>query len=141
MYTTVLLLLCCLRALLLLSAPVILMMKQLPTDIPETIQQRASNLHLFAARSTCATKDVTRWFSRWWSGSIVSTPTPQGCCGSLYTVYIQNRLSCGVAPFPFKSTKEDPVVVVSAMACHLPAGTPVGTTGASLMISSTTVAA
>ena len=42
-----------------------------------------------AARSTCATKDVTRWFSRWWSGSIVSTPTPQGCCGSLYTVYIQ----------------------------------------------------
>ena len=42
-----------------------------------------------AARSTCATKDVTRWFSRWWSGLIVSTPTPQGCCGSLYAVYIQ----------------------------------------------------
>ena len=30
-----------------------------------------------AARSTCATKEVTRWFSRWWSGSIVSTPTPK----------------------------------------------------------------
>ena len=43
-----------------------------------------------AARSTYAAKDVTRWFSRWWSGLIVSTPTPQGCCGSLYyTVYIQ----------------------------------------------------
>ena len=40
-----------------------------------------------AARSTCATKDVTRWFSGWWSGSVVSTPIPQGCCGSLYTVY------------------------------------------------------
>ena len=26
---------------------------------------------------------------RWWSGSIVSTPTPKGCCGYLYTVYIQ----------------------------------------------------
>ena len=94
-----------------------------------------------AARSTCATKEVTRWFSRWWSGSIVSIPTPQGCCGSLYTVYIQNRLSCDVAPFSFKSTKEDLIVVVSVMACHLPAWPPVGTTGASLMTSSSTVAA
>ena len=75
----------------------------------------------FAARSTCATKDVTRWFSRWWSGSIVSTPTPQDCCGSLYTVYIQNRLSCGVTPFSFKSIREDSIVVVSVMASHLPA--------------------
>ena len=40
-YTTILLLLCCRRALLLLSAPVILMMKQLPSDTPETMQQRA----------------------------------------------------------------------------------------------------
>ena len=41
-YTTVvLLLLCCRRALLFLSAPVILMMKQLPSDTPETMQQRA----------------------------------------------------------------------------------------------------
>ena len=91
-----------------------------------------------AARSTCATKDVTRWFSRWWFGSIVSTPTPQGCCGSLYTY--KNRLSCGVAPFSFKSSKEDSTVVVSMMACHLPAWPPVGTTGASLMTSSSTVA-
>ena len=53
----------------------------------------------------------------------------------------KNRLSCGVAPFSFNSTKEDPIVVVSAMACHLPAWPPVGTTGASLMISSSTVAA
>ena len=53
----------------------------------------------------------------------------------------KNRLPCGVAPFSFKSTKEDPIVVVSAMACHLPAWPPVGTTGASLMISSSTVAA
>ena len=105
-----------------------------PTAIP------ALELTL-AARSTCATKDVTRWFSRWWSGSIVSTPTRQGCCGSLYTVYIKKRLSCGVAPFSFKSTKEDSIVVVSVMACHLPAWPPVGATGASLMTFSSTVAA
>ena len=52
-----------------------------------------------------------------------------------------NRLSCGVAPFSFKSTKEDSIVVVSVMACHLPAWPPVRTTGASLMTSSSTVAA
>ena len=92
-----------------------------------------------AARSTCATKDVTRWFSRWWSGSIVSTPTPV-VLFNIQSTY-KNRLSCGVALFSFKSTKEDPIVVVSAMACHLPAWPPVGTTGASLMISSSTVAA
>ena len=40
-----------------------------------------------------------------------------------------------------KTTKEDSIVVVSVMACHLPAGPPVGTTGASLMTSSSTVAA
>ena len=40
-YTTVVpLLLCCRRALLLLSAPVILMMEQLPSNTPETMQQR-----------------------------------------------------------------------------------------------------
>ena len=53
----------------------------------------------------------------------------------------KTRLSCGVAPFFFKSTKEDSIVVVSVMACHLPAWPPVGTTGASLMTSSSTVAA
>ena len=53
----------------------------------------------------------------------------------------KNRLYCGVAPFSFKSTKEDPIVVASAMACHLLAWPPVGTTGASLMVSSSTVAA
>ena len=53
----------------------------------------------------------------------------------------KNRPSCGVALFSFKSTKEDPIVVVSVMACHLPAWPPVGTTGTSLMISSSTVAA
>ena len=51
------------------------------------------------------------------------------------------RLSCGVAPFSFKPTKEDSIVVVSVMACQLPAWPPVGTTGASLMTSSSTVAA
>ena len=51
-YTTVvLLLLCCRRALYLLSAPVILMMKQLPSDIPETMQQRA--FALCCTRCTC----------------------------------------------------------------------------------------
>ena len=53
----------------------------------------------------------------------------------------KNRLSCGVTPFSFKSTREDSIVVVSVMACHLPAWPPVGTTGASLMASSSTVAA
>ena len=53
----------------------------------------------------------------------------------------KNRLSCGVAPFSFKSTKEDSIDVVSVMACDLPAWPPVGTTGASLMTSSSTVAA
>ena len=53
----------------------------------------------------------------------------------------KNRLSCGVAPFSFKSTREDSIVVVSVMACHLPAWPLVGTTGASLMTSSSTVAA
>ena len=53
----------------------------------------------------------------------------------------KNRLSCGVAPFTFKSTREYSIVVVSVMACHLPAWPPVGTAGASLMTSSSTVAA
>ena len=53
----------------------------------------------------------------------------------------KNRLSCGVAPFTFKPTKEDSIVVVSVMACHLPAWPPVGTAGTSLMASSSTVAA
>ena len=38
-----------------------------------------------------------------------------------FTVYIQNRLSCGVSLFSFKSTREDSIVVVSVMACHLSA--------------------
>ena len=53
----------------------------------------------------------------------------------------KKRLSCGVAPFSFKSTKEDSIVVVSVMACHLPAWPPVGTTGVALMTPSSTVAA
>ena len=53
----------------------------------------------------------------------------------------KNHLSCGVAPFSFKSTREDSMLVVSVMACHLPAWPPVGTTGASLMASSSTVVA
>ena len=53
----------------------------------------------------------------------------------------KNRLSCGVAPFSYKSIKEDSIVVVSVMACHLPAWPPVGTTGASLMTFSSTVGA
>ena len=53
----------------------------------------------------------------------------------------KNRLSCGVAPFSFKSTREDSMLVVSVMACHLPAWPPVGTTGASLITSSSTGAA
>ena len=53
----------------------------------------------------------------------------------------KNRLSCGVAPFSFKSTREDSIVVVSVMACHLLAWPPASTTGAALMASSSTVAA
>ena len=48
---TTLLLLCCRRALRLLSAPVILMMKQLPSDTPETMQQRA--FAVCCTRCTC----------------------------------------------------------------------------------------
>ena len=87
-----------------------------------------------------ATKDVTRWFSRW-SGSIVSTPTPKAAVVLFIQSIYKNRLSCGVAPFFFKSTREDSIIVVSVMAYHLPAWPPVGTTGASLMTSSSTVAA
>ena len=94
-----------------------------------------------AARPTCATKDVTRWFSRWWCGSIVSTSTPKAAVVLFIQYTYKKRLSCGVAPFSFKSTKEDPIVVVSVMACHLPAWPLVGTTGACLMTSSFTVAA
>ena len=96
-----------------------------------------------AARSTCTKEDVTRWFSRWWSGSIVFTPTPKVAVVLFIQSTYKNLLSCGVAPFSFKSTRarEDSIVVVSVMACHLPAWSPVGTTGASLMTSSSTVAA
>ena len=64
----------------------------------------------------------------------------QGCCGSLYAVYIQKPSVLWRAPFSLKSTREDSIVVVSVMACHLPAWPPVGTNGASLMTSSSTVA-
>ena len=60
---------------------------------------------------------------------------------SLYSLHTAKRLSFGVVSFSFKSTKEDSIVVVSVMACHLPAWPPVGTTGASLTTSSSTVAA
>ena len=53
----------------------------------------------------------------------------------------KNRLSCDVALFSFKSTREDSIVVVSVMVYHLPAWPPVGTTGVSLMVSSSIVAA
>ena len=67
-------------------------------------------------------------------------PDTQGCCGSLYTVYIQKPSVLWCSPFSFKSTREDSIVVVSVMAYHLPAWPPVGTTGASLMTFSSTVA-
>ena len=54
-----------------------------------------------AARSTCATKDVTRWFSRWWPGSNVSTPTPKAAVVLFIQSTYKNRLSCGVAPFSY----------------------------------------
>ena len=72
---------------------------------------------------------------------IVSTPTPKAAVVLFIQSTYKNRLSCGVAPFSFKSTREDSIVVVSVMACHLPAWPPVGTSGASLMASSSTVAA
>ena len=53
----------------------------------------------------------------------------------------KNRLFCDVAPFSFKSTREDSIVVVSVMAYHLPSWPPVDTTGVSLMASSSTVVA
>ena len=80
-------------------------------------------------------QQVVVWFDCFYSD------TPRLLWFSLYSLHTKNCPSCGVAPFSFKSTKEDPIVVVSAMACHLPAWPPVGTTGASLMISSSTVAA
>ena len=57
---------------------------------------------------------------------------------SLYSLH--TKIVCPVA-FSFKSTREDSIVVVSVMACHLPAWPPIGITGASLMVSSSTVAA
>ena len=111
-----------------------------PHDIQ--VSNRYPRLQTYTRRpSTCATKDVTRWFSRWWSGSIVSSPTPKAAGVLFIQSTHKNRLSCGVAPFSFKSTREDSIVVVSVMACHLPAWPPVGTTSASLMTSSSTVAA
>ena len=98
---------------------------------PRTYTRRPFNL-CYEGRNEVVQQVV--WFDCFY-------PDTQGCCGSLYIVYIQNRLSCGVAPFSFKSTREDSIVVVSVMACHLPAWPPVGTTGASLMASSSTVAA
>ena len=71
-----------------------------------------------AARSACATKDVTRWLSRW-SCSIVSTPTPKAAVVLFIQSTYKNCLSCGVAPF-FKTTREDSIVVVSVMTCHRP---------------------
>ena len=53
----------------------------------------------------------------------------------------RNHLSCGVAPFSFKSTREDSIFVVSVMVYHLPAWPPVGTTGAYLMTFSSTFTA
>ena len=82
-----------------------------------------------------------RWFRRWWSGSIVSSPTPKAAVVLFVQSTYKNCLSCGVAPSSFESTREDSIVVVSVMACHLPAWPPVGTTGASLMGSSSTAAA
>ena len=58
-----------------------------------------------AARSTCATRDVTRWFSRWWSGSIVSTPTSKAAVVLFIQSTYKTGLSCGVALFSFKSTR------------------------------------
>ena len=54
-----------------------------------------------AARSTCATRDATRWFSRWWAGSMVSTPTPKAAVVLFIQSIYKNRLSCGVAPFSY----------------------------------------
>ena len=70
-----------------------------------------------------------------------STPTPKAAVVLFIQSTYKNRLYCGVAPFSFKSTREDSMVVVSVMAYCLPAWPPVGTTGASLMASSSTVAA
>ena len=78
-------------------------------------------------------QQVVVWFNCFY-------PDTQGCCGSLYTVYIRKPSVLWRSP-SFKSTREDSIFVGSVMACHLPAWPPVGTTGASLMASSSTVAA
>ena len=80
-------------------------------------------------------QEVVVWFDCFYPD------TPRLLWFCLYSLQKKPRLSCGVAPFSLKSTKEDSIVVVSVMACHLPAWPPVGTTGASLMASSSTVAA
>ena len=69
-------------------------------------------------------------------------PDTQGCCGSLHTVYIQKPsvLWRSSLLLQIKQRRLDSCVV-AVMACHLPAWPPVGTTGASLMASSSTVAA
>ena len=47
----------------------------------------------------------TRWFSRWWSGSIVSTPTPKVAVVLFIQSTYKNRLSCGISPFSFNRPK------------------------------------
>ena len=69
-----------------------------------------------AVRSTCATKDVTRWFSGWWSGSIVSTPTPKAAVVLFIPSTYRNRLSCGVAPLSYPL----PLPLSSCLACIPP---------------------
>ena len=50
-------------------------------------------------------------------GGLVRLILPRHPKAAVVVLFIQstykNRLSCGVAPFSFKSTKEDPIVVVS----------------------------
>ena len=47
------------------------------------------------------TNATMRWFSRWWSGSIVSTPTPKAAVVPFIQSTYKKRLSCGVAPFSY----------------------------------------
>ena len=84
------------------------MMIQLPTDIPETMQQRASNLHSPPVR--LVPRRTLRGGSA--GGGLVRLFLPRHPKAAVI-IFIQstykNRLSCGVASFSSKSTKEDPI--------------------------------
>ena len=74
---------------------------------PRTYPRRPSNL-CHEGRYEVV-QQVVVWFDCFY-------PDTQGCCGSLYTVYIQTHLSCGVAPFSYPL----PLPLSSCLGCIPP---------------------